>query len=426
MVESCVHGACTPAPHGRGHLPADDVHGDCNRPVCEDDGKLSRRESPADIEDDGDPCSIDTCNGGVPAHEQAPTGTRCGDQGMCTRTRECKALMGMSTSGRRACVWFGDGTATCWGGDEHVKIPPTIEHSILPVPVPLPRIRAMAASDHHECAILEGGTVQCRIHDWSMVQGRRHNPGELDPMPAFAPVEGVQNAAQIVISASTGCALSPPSKVFCWNLDAPSTGSVRLKTNSVFTKLALGGARVCAVTSAGTLECDDTNGPQQTAGEMRRHGQGWSSVRDVTMDSYLMCVLLEGGEASCQGSFFYNEQGHLNDKRRTVVIPRPERINMGPASAIVRYRDGLYAVIGDELTEVRLRGDGRPGSIRAGHRTLSPSGWSGIRTLLDNDAMVCGVTESRDVQCVGGNRRKLMGVDSTPLLFVEGRFTPTF
>jgi hypothetical protein len=60
--------------------PPDDHPGDCKRVHC-NAGVPEIVDDNSDVDDDGNPCTTDTCEGGKPVHDPAPKGSPCKEQG---------------------------------------------------------------------------------------------------------------------------------------------------------------------------------------------------------------------------------------------------------------------------------------------------------------------------------------------------------
>ena len=83
----CQAGACVTddTPYGTGD-PGGQVQGDCQRIVCNGLGGTTSAPDDTDVPDDGNPCTLDACSGGVASHTPLPAGTSCGAGLVCSGT----------------------------------------------------------------------------------------------------------------------------------------------------------------------------------------------------------------------------------------------------------------------------------------------------------------------------------------------------
>jgi hypothetical protein len=64
----CKEGTCAYTHDLDGKVLSSQVAGDCQQRVCDGKGSVRLQAYDADIEDDGNPCTFDTCEGGLPKH----------------------------------------------------------------------------------------------------------------------------------------------------------------------------------------------------------------------------------------------------------------------------------------------------------------------------------------------------------------------
>jgi len=93
----CADGMCLPAWVAPGTVArSGQSDGDCSAVLCGDQGELERAADPEDAPDDGDPCTIEACDGDEPTIAVASDGTEC-DGGEC-RSGECTACLANGSS----------------------------------------------------------------------------------------------------------------------------------------------------------------------------------------------------------------------------------------------------------------------------------------------------------------------------------------
>ena len=101
---TCTDGTCGFGPAIAGLVVADQTPGDCKVNQCDGVGNVVTVIDTTDVEDDGNECTVDTCVGGAPNHQDADAGVRCGADG------------GLVCSGAGACVGCNAPT-DCLGQD---------------------------------------------------------------------------------------------------------------------------------------------------------------------------------------------------------------------------------------------------------------------------------------------------------------------
>ena len=70
LAASCVDGGCAYEAVAAGSATPSDETGDCKKIVCDSEGNASVEDDETDS-DDGDPCTVDSCEGGAAQHEPA-------------------------------------------------------------------------------------------------------------------------------------------------------------------------------------------------------------------------------------------------------------------------------------------------------------------------------------------------------------------
>ena len=78
--------------------------GNCQTLECDGAGGIASVPNDNDQPDDGDPCTQDVCNGGVPSNPLEPAGTPCGGGDLCTANGACvECLSDAQCSGVETC-----------------------------------------------------------------------------------------------------------------------------------------------------------------------------------------------------------------------------------------------------------------------------------------------------------------------------------
>ena len=107
---TCESGTC-----GLKFVPAQTVVGneplnDCKQAICDGAGNKSFIANDGDLPDDGNECTTDSCNAGVPSHTPKPMNSFCGPNGtyFCHTSTECKPCQELTA----ACEEIGPGEPT--------------------------------------------------------------------------------------------------------------------------------------------------------------------------------------------------------------------------------------------------------------------------------------------------------------------------
>jgi hypothetical protein len=85
----CDQGLCNVTPVAAGTAVADQTAGDCHVAQCDGAGGVVLVVDDGDLPDDNNPCTVGSCNGGLPAHDPAAAGTPCGVSTVCDGAGQC-------------------------------------------------------------------------------------------------------------------------------------------------------------------------------------------------------------------------------------------------------------------------------------------------------------------------------------------------
>lgn len=88
-VRTCVAGTCGFSNTPAGTPLAVQTPGDCQRAQCDGNGAAASVADNADLNEDGNQCTLDTCNAGTPSRVNAPIDTTCGVNLRCNATGVC-------------------------------------------------------------------------------------------------------------------------------------------------------------------------------------------------------------------------------------------------------------------------------------------------------------------------------------------------
>jgi alpha-tubulin suppressor-like RCC1 family protein len=178
------------------------------------------------------------------------------------------------------CVLRADGHVRCWGANQARQLGvDTLLASDSPQTVcGLDRVRQIVTGVQHACALRDDGDVYCwgANHAGQLGSGTEHSaaPRRIESAPGFVQVVAFQHST---------CTLDTAGHVACWG--ASSTGraaELALPAGSA-AQIALGNSGLCAITSGGTVICND--GPVPGIRGARRIVGGRMMCADVEDDA---------------------------------------------------------------------------------------------------------------------------------------------
>ncbi|MFT3773531.1 MAG: hypothetical protein QM820_49780 [Minicystis sp.] len=113
----CEDGVCKVQHEPPGTPTQLQIPHDCRQNVCDGAGNVTVADDPTDLPFDGNPCTDDTCDGGMPVHTLLPAGQACGQKtGMaCDDTGHCTGCKTASNCGTTlpCFTWNCDTNDTC-------------------------------------------------------------------------------------------------------------------------------------------------------------------------------------------------------------------------------------------------------------------------------------------------------------------------
>lgn len=86
----CSGGKCGKNPTAEGTSLAQQSPGDCSQIVCDGQGSTKGAFDSADVQSDGNECTVDACTTQGTTHTAKPTGTLCSG-GLCNASQTCVA-----------------------------------------------------------------------------------------------------------------------------------------------------------------------------------------------------------------------------------------------------------------------------------------------------------------------------------------------
>jgi len=219
-----------------------------------------------------------------------------------------------------------------------IFIPSPITGLLVPVPVDLTAVKALAGGGLHTCELAANGTVRC----WGANDSGQLGTGgtaELHSAP-LSPISGLTNVVSVSAGSSHSCALLASGKVQCWGLGSdgqlgifpradsstpvmvqtfsePVGGLVGLIDLTGVVALAAGFRHNCALLANGTVVCwgDNRQGqlgnnPLTTSSSVAIPVAGLTTAVALTAGNAHTCALLSSGKVKCWG---LNNNGQLGD-----------------------------------------------------------------------------------------------------------------
>jgi alpha-tubulin suppressor-like RCC1 family protein len=306
---------------------------------------------------------------------------------------------------------------------------------ILANPTPVPsnvRFAQIASGFFHTCALTSGGNAWCwGSNQWAQVGTTAVLPACQLGTCSYVPVTSGDGRAfrQIATGSTHTCAIGVDGFTYCWGGSPSPTGTVlgdggsvrsltplRVRTDSLFVQVTVGGGHSCGITSGGTALCwgrnevgqlgDSTtvnaSTPVQVVGDVR--------FASISAGSDFTCGVSTAAAIHCWGSNQFGQLGTGDvtfNVPRTTVRPTPiastqtwTAVASGGSHACALATDGRISCWGRNDSASQL-GDssatthsGTPGPIRS---TLT------FASVHAGAGTTCARTEGGDLWCWGGN-----------------------
>jgi alpha-tubulin suppressor-like RCC1 family protein len=238
----------------------------------------------------------------------------------------------IATLERHICALVEGGAVQCWGKNNDGQLGDgTADNS--PVPVSVTGLAgpatAVAASDLHTCALIQGGSIQC----WGDNTFGKLGDGSTDDSLTPVSVVGLAGAATaIAVTGNASCALIDGGTVRCWGLanqlgaDTSTSSSTPVDVvdlDGPVTAISGGDRHFCALIDDGTVQCWGFNdlrqmgagaATQPKAKPVSVTGLGGVTVTAIDAGLIHTCALIDGGTVRCWG---HNGSGALGDGSTT-------------------------------------------------------------------------------------------------------------
>jgi len=333
------------------------------------------------------------------------------------------------------CALLVDGTAKCWGRNEHGQLGNgTTMNSSTPVVVSgLGGAISITASEYHSCAMLSNGNTMC----WGGNTYGQLGDGA-SPTDSLTPV-AVSGVIRGTVMAEGGaawhsCAAIADGTVKCWGYN----GSGGLGDGTMTDKLtpiavtgfsiegayttfkdslvmSAGGTHSCTLLTHGIVKCwgDNYNGQlgdgTTTNSAIPVTVSGSTGVTAVSAGGGHSCALLSNGTVQCWGNNLSGQLGDGTTTSRTVPVTVSGligaiAISAGGEHSCALLRDGSVMCWGNN-------GKGPLGDGTNTHRStpVEVIGLSGVISLSAGRAHSCAVLSDGSARCWGDNEAGQLG-----------------
>ncbi len=331
--------------------------------------------------------------------------------------------------GAHVCALTSRGTVKCWGANESGQLGNggTTNVSTPQAVAELSGgVAAIAAGQHHTCALTSRGTVKC----WGANESGQLGNGGMTNASVPQDVVGLSGGATAIAAGGAHtCALLHGGVVKCWGANESGElgngGMTNVSTpqavawlSSGVMAIALGRYHTCALMSRGAVKCwgynqwgqlgnggmTDASTPQDVAGLS-------SGVTAITAGFNHTCALMSSGVMKCWGANVHGELG--NGGWSDASTPQDVAGLSGGAMAIVA--GGAHACALMSSGSVKCWGENEFGQLGNGGTTDASTPQevtglsSGATAMAAGGAHVCALMSRGAVKCWGENESGQLG-----------------
>ncbi|MBM4342648.1 MAG: hypothetical protein FJ100_04645, partial [Deltaproteobacteria bacterium] len=163
--------------------------------------------------DDGNPCSVDGCDGnGACTHAKAADGKPCGGGNFC-HAGTCKWASAIAAGDHHTCALRPDGSTWCWGRNLHGQVGNGGFGGIQAAPGIVVAAKtgvSLAARADTTCAVQAGGGVQC----WGGGESCQFGGAPGDQAQAVA-LQGAKDVVRVAVGTNHLCAVDKLAQTLC-------------------------------------------------------------------------------------------------------------------------------------------------------------------------------------------------------------------
>ena len=332
-----------------------------------------------------------------------------------------------------SCAVTASGSAMCWGDNSAGQLGDgTMASRLTPAAVSglTSGVTEVAASYRYTCALLASGGVKC----WGLNTSGQLGDGTTATRVTAADVTGLTSGVTAVAAGEHhACAVMASGGVKCWGAnDAGQIGDGTVTTRLTATEVmnlaqaasavSAGEDHTCALAIDGGVQCwgSDAYGTLGAGSEIRRltpagvSGLG-SGVSAVSAGYWHVCARTSDGGARCWGGNGYSQLGDgTTTSRSTPVMVSGLSGNVAAVAGGVGHTCALMDTGG-----VVCWGGNSDGQL--GDGTTTPRTWpapvsgltSGVQSIAAGWDHSCAVTSTGGVKCWGSNRSGELGDGTT-------------
>ena len=349
----------------------------------------------------------------------------------------------LSAGFRHACAVRADHSLWCWGFNFNGQLgtgSTTYEYTPVQVTALGHRVRSVAASDQHTCAITVDNSLWCWGDNSSGELGDGTTTNSLVPVA----VPGLTHAvASVAVGANTTCVVKGDHSLVCWgasyngSLGAGGTGNiltpspiVGLESQKTVEVSLL--TDLCALTEQGAVYCwgDNQYGDLGQGDLVTRYTPTPvtalpAPIRTVTAHGDAVCALDVAGNVSCWGK---NDSGQVGDGSNVpaypFAVPSPTVLATIPDSVDVAVGNGAGCAIqrGGRLS---CWGSNFQGELGVGDTTdrdtPTPVALPGVTSVSIGEGFACATDDRRNVYCWGDDSLGQLGVSGISGSLVPNR-----
>lgn len=438
------------------------VAGDCQSGVCT-----------------GGVCQAPACGDGVPNGSETcdDGGTSDGDR--CSPACALQEVVELAAGASHTCALLMGGSVKCWGDNAFGQLGlgdvsdrgdgfGEMGSSLPPVNLGAGRKALhIAAGAHHNCAMLDNGTVKCWGSGYGgklgigTTQNRGDGPNEMGNSLPAVNLGTFNRAVQLDLGWNHSCAVLGDGAVACWGrndqgqlglgdtVDRSTPEIVDLGAGKVAIAVSAGDSHTCAALSDGSVKCWGSaafgllglgntqsrgDGPGEMGDSLPAVDLGPGAVAaGIAAGSIHSCALLAGGSLKCWGFNGYGQLG-LGDTQNRGDGPGEmggslPALDLGAGAIAVEVSAGAYHTcarldggslkcwgrnvdgqlgLGDTVT----RGDG-PGEMGGSLAALNLGTGRTVAWITAGATHGCALLDNGATRCWGYNLEGQLGHGDT-------------